>query len=346
MLATVVVTVGLLEGAILALHLVRPLNFLHTNSYNRFRAKPHAPYWDINLNSGGFNDLEFGPKQTGTFRIAALGDSFAFGVVPYGSNYLTLLEEGLRRQGRDVEVLNMGIPSIGPVAYPDFFIDEALSLEPDMVLLSFFVGNDFYETRRRRKYYTYSAVLMSVRYVFLRATKYEGIVFNDTGEYCDTCPTFTPEAYLEIEKKRSTIYWVNDSPLDSFADEAMSYLTGIRDICRDKDISFLVTLILDELQVNDQLRRSVMEQLVPPVQESDWDTTKPNRALVARLAEARIPYKDLLADLQQAARGEPVYRPRDSHWNLAGNRVAARVLEPWVRRQIREPPPGGDRGSE
>jgi len=331
-----------MEGAIRALHLVRPLSFLHTNSYNRFRAKPHAPYWDIKLNSGGFNDLESGPKQAGTFRIAALGDSFAFGIVPYASNYLTLLEQGLGQDDRNVEVLNMGIPSVGPRSYLEFFTEEALSLQPDMVLPSSFVGNDFLETRRRRKYYTYSALMMSVRYVYLRATRYEGRVPSGAGEYCDSCPTFTQDAYLEIEKERSTIYWVNDSPLEDLADEAMIHLTGIRDVCRDKNIPFLVALIPDELQINDQLRRSVMEQLDPPLQESDWDTTKPNRALVSRLTEAGIPYKDLLADIRQAARGEPVYRPRDSHWNLAGNRVAARVLVPWVRGQIREPPPAGD----
>ena len=336
-LVTVAVTAGLLEGAIRALHLVRPLSFLHSTSYNRFRAKPHAPDWDFKLNSGGFKDLEFGPKQPGTFRIVALGDSFAFGVVPYDANYLTLLEEGLRQDAGDVEVLNMGIPSIGPVAYLDLLNDEALALDPDMVLLSFFVGNDFYETRRRRKYYTYSAVLMSVRYVYFRLTRYEGRIPSGAGEYCDDCPTFTEEAYLEIEKDRSMIYVLDDPDFDQFADAASSYLTRIRDVCREKNIPLLVAVLPDELQVNEQLRRTVMG-LDPSVQDSGWDTTRPNNALAARLDEAQIPYKDLLADIQQAATDGRVYRPRDTHWNLAGNRVAARALEPWVRSRIpREP---------
>ncbi len=332
-LATVAVTGLLLEGAIRALNLVRPLSFLHTTSYNRFRAAPHAPDFGSRLNAGGFKDLEFGAKRAGTYRIVALGDSFAFGIVPYEANYLTLLERGLQEQGLDVEVLNMGIPSIGPVAYLDLLRDEALPLEPDMVLLSFFIGNDFYETKRRRKYYTYSAVLMSARYVYFRLTRYEGRIPSGAGEYCDDCPTFNEEAYLEIEKKRSTVFVLDDPDFDQMSAAATDYLTTIRDVCRERDIPLLVAMLPDEMQVNEDLRRTVMA--MQPVARADgWDTRRPNRVLAERLDEAQIRFLDLLPDLQRASQAERVYRPRDTHWNLAGNRVAAAALEPWVRSQI------------
>ena len=101
-----------------------------------------------------------------------------------------------------------------------------------------------------------------------------------------------------------------------------------------RTVDFHLANIYDKLQVNNRLRLAVMEQHVPRVREREWDTTKPNRALARRLVEAQIPYKDLLDDLRQAARDEPVYRPRDSHWNQAGNRVAALALVPWVWSKI------------
>ena len=46
------------------------------------------------------------------------------------------------------ELINMGIPGIGPREYLAVFIHEGLQLKPDMVLLSFFIGNDFLETTK------------------------------------------------------------------------------------------------------------------------------------------------------------------------------------------------------
>src|SRR5436309_13471021 len=121
-----------------------PIFIFYDRSYNRFRGKPGAPDYDFYLNSRGFKDVEFKPqKEANTYRILALGDSFAFGVVPYQHNYLTLLKQQLNSSDRHIEVLNMGIPGIGPQHYLALFVNEGLQLQPDMVLVSFFIGNDF-----------------------------------------------------------------------------------------------------------------------------------------------------------------------------------------------------------
>jgi hypothetical protein len=43
------------------------------------------------VNERGFNDTHWEPDPGDAFRIVALGDSFAFGVVGYENNFLTLL---------------------------------------------------------------------------------------------------------------------------------------------------------------------------------------------------------------------------------------------------------------
>ena len=85
----------------------------YSNSYNRYRGKPYGDDWDFKLNSRGFKDKEFTKKKKNIYRIIGIGDSIAFGVVPYKYNYLTLLESHLQINNVDGEVLNMGIPSIG-----------------------------------------------------------------------------------------------------------------------------------------------------------------------------------------------------------------------------------------
>ena len=92
-----------------------PTFIFYDQSYNRFRGKPGASDYVFHLNSGGFKDVERKlMKEPSTYRILALGNSLAFDVVPYQYNYLTLLERQLNSSGVHTEVINMGIPGIGP----------------------------------------------------------------------------------------------------------------------------------------------------------------------------------------------------------------------------------------
>jgi hypothetical protein len=105
-----------------------PLPIFYDHSYKRFRGKPFAQTPGFRLNSKGFKDVEYQKeKKDGAFRILGIGDSFAYGVVPYENNYLTLVEEKLKQQGANVELINMGIPAIGPRECLSLFVNEGLS---------------------------------------------------------------------------------------------------------------------------------------------------------------------------------------------------------------------------
>src|SRR5262245_22620096 len=135
----VAITIVVCELGLRVFNQVYPLPFFYSSSYNRFRMKPHSSYYDFQLNSRGFHDVEFDiEKKPGAFRAVGLGDSFAFGVVPYQFNYLTLIEERMKTSGVAFELINMGIPGIGPREYLAILMHEALQLKPDMVLMSFF----------------------------------------------------------------------------------------------------------------------------------------------------------------------------------------------------------------
>ncbi len=147
-LAMLALSLGVSELALRIVHWRRPSFVFFSDDDHRFRLSPDTVFYGFRVNSLGFHDLEpESPKRD--YRIVALGDSFATGVVPYAHNYLTLLEGTLeRRLGRGVEVINMGIPRIGPNEYLSLLAREGLQLDPDHVLLSFFIGNDFIEVER------------------------------------------------------------------------------------------------------------------------------------------------------------------------------------------------------
>lgn len=119
------ITFVLSELLLRVYHHVNPVFIFPDRSYNRFRGKPHADDYDFTLNSKGFKDREFSrEKAAEQLRILGIGDSFVFGVVPYQNNFLTLLEDELQKQGRPIEVINMGIPGTSPRDYLAVLVHE------------------------------------------------------------------------------------------------------------------------------------------------------------------------------------------------------------------------------
>jgi len=321
-------TVALGELSLRLYNYVDPLPLFYSDSYNRFRGKPFEPDYSFHLNSEGFKDVEFAKAKTaGTIRILGIGDSFAFGVVPYEYNYLTLVEQELKQAGHNIELINMGIPNIGPREYLSLLVREGFVLDPDTVLLSFFIGNDF-EIERRRSVLSYSYVASLLTYALARWSKFEGQIVHGPARYDDNEPTFTDDAYLNLELARSTIFRRNNAGFEERLEATMSYLSQIKRLCDDRKIGLTIALIPDEMQMDTPLQRRVIaaSRLSAPA----FDFTLPNRLLRARLEELKIDYIDLLTEFSAHAANERLYRRNDSHWNIAGNGLAARILRQHV----------------
>ena len=318
------ITFALAEVTLRIYNWIKPQPIFYSTSYNRFRAKPLSPDYDgFRLNSHGFKDVEFNTEKVdGTFRILGIGDSFAFGVVPYANNYLTLLEDELNRNGRHVELLNMGIPGTGPIDYLSLFVHEGLQLNPDMVLLSFFIGNDFEEQSRSLLSYSYAA--SAVKFLIDFNTKFEGQIIHGDGAYDDNINTFTDAQYLKLEHARSFIFLRQKRPFEHDFIAAWSHVRELKDICDRKGIRFSVVVIPDEVQINDQLKQKVIEayRLSP----ESFDFTLPNNMLIAKFHENDIDYIDLRDAFASISKSTRLYKPNDSHWNIAGNRVASEII--------------------
>lgn len=97
-------------------------------------------------NSRGFRDEERDTmKPPEKFRIAVVGDSFIWGHNLDQSELMTChLERELRARGYNVEVLNFGIGGYGTDQEYLLVEREVLRYRPDIVALSFFYSNDFW----------------------------------------------------------------------------------------------------------------------------------------------------------------------------------------------------------
>jgi hypothetical protein len=332
-LIIILITFALGELGLRIYNYMNPLPIFYTESYNRWRGKPFAPNGSFHLNSKGFNDVEFSAKKVaGTTRILGIGDSFAFGIVPYERNYLTLIEQNLKQGGHNVEVINMGIPSIGPKEYLSLLVNEGLALEPDRVLLSFFIGNDFEESRKR-KLISYSYVASLITYVLDRWNKAQWMPGD--GKYDDNAPTFTDKFYLELEVRRSAIFLRDHRAFDADFTTALSYISEIKRLCDSRNIGLTIVLIPDELQVSKPLQAEVIA--ASALAGASYDFALPNRLLHAKFDELKIDYIDLITEFSAKSLDKRLYRPNDSHWNIAGNELAAGLILQHLSAQLASP---------
>ena len=323
------ISLGLTEIAFRIYNKINPSFIFYDLSYNRFRGKANARDYDFTLNSKGFKDVEFNQrKASGIYRILGIGDSFAYGVVPYQYNYYTRAEEKLNQLEKKFEIINMGIPSLGPRDYLSIFVNEGLELNPDMVIVSFFIGNDFTDSLSTRNIYSYSYVASFIKFTIDLQKSYEGRQINGNLVYEDDRPSFDREKFLEIQTSRSYIHLKENDNFQNQLKSAVSYIKKIKDICEAKKIELLVVIIPDELQVNEEWQSQVIQALKS--HPDNFDFTLANRLLSRELESEKIEYLDLLSEFKSVSQSKRVYKPQDTHWNIAGNELAAEMIYKYI----------------
>jgi lysophospholipase L1-like esterase len=104
---------------------------------------------EIAINQAGVrDDEEIGPKASNERRILVLGDSLVLSVqVPVEQTFTEHLERALNEtrsaaSGLTYRVINGGVQGYGPVEELLFFRHLVREIQPDLVLVSVFVGND------------------------------------------------------------------------------------------------------------------------------------------------------------------------------------------------------------
>jgi hypothetical protein len=341
--------------------------FLAANSVLVVPHRASLGYWS---NSLGFNDAEFeAPKPPGRLRIMALGDSFAYGAVPYPDNVLTVAEELLRAscRGHDFDLLNFGISGAGVWTYKTLFELARPIYEPDIVVVHFYMGNDgpnVYTLRGaalpRGGTHSYLWTFVTTVWRVRRALDHApsppvggptagavggervgpGPRLTDDDPQMST-PTFSPEAFARIDRgELMHLYAPRRDPgrvARAWA-PVLDVLDTIRQEAARHRIRMIIVLFPSELQVYPTRRAEVLDAIhargtYGDVSDADIDPTMPDKMIRAYCDRAGIDCFDVSDALLVASRESnlPLYRPRDTHWNIRGNRVAAEAEAAFLR---------------
>lgn len=317
-----------------------------------FGYQPLAATPGLRLNSRGFRTPEYSAEKGEAFRVVVLGDSFAFGA--NGVRYRELWHQVLGREiaaasGREVEVINLGMPGVGPRFAIRLWEIEAARLDPDLVVLGFFVGNDLTDEGDEPLVSTiggglvhHSLLVRLVRNAVRRWQAPEAAVAAPpepppagagrggeelpltVGGFDPDVPLLTREDYLGMEEGR--LLAIAGPDVGRFRRLIAGANLLLERLAREVEASgarFVVLLIPDEGQVDRDLARTIERR-------SGWslDLDRPQRRLLPWLADRRIPHLDLLPLFRRRHEqgGPRLYRVQDTHWSVAGNRLAGEAL--------------------
>jgi hypothetical protein len=284
-------------------------------------------------------------KAPGAFRILGLGDSFAVNDYYLQKNYHNFLAAALKAGGYGhAEVLNAGVPGTGPGYYWHILEKYGTAWKPDLVLVGFFVGNDFEEMeftflrgpfikepgdpfKRWMGYlhfhnlWVYKAI--KSQWTLLSENRQKAREKKETGGAPEGL--FSRQAHLNVEKHRMWVFEKSRRPdLDSLWQRNADLLLKIKEWCAQRQAPLVIVLLPDEFQVDGDLRREIYQTY--HLNADNVDLEYPNRLVGDYCRRQGILCLDLLPSFQEQAATRTLYKLRDTHWNEAGNRLAGEVI--------------------
>lgn len=326
------------------------------------RMRPRQLNWGVRCNSAGFYDQEFLPRaERQRPMVAMIGDSFQVGIVPLPFHFTSVAE---REMAGVADIYSVGVSATGFPEYQHLLEGVALPLEPQVVVVSTFVGNDFNpgllsreDSPFLRELFDRERLLLSLLPRRLGAIARAGEATLDAAaaaredvgdldeagclrqwpwldDYRKERPGRPAAAYLELETRIAQTIGV---PGRAGFDAALAILRAMHE--RVREVPFAVMIIPDELQVEDALWQEITAQPGQP----DMERFQPQRILAEFCRAQGIPCLDLLPVLRavplEADGRRHCYHVGDTHLNVRGNlhagRALASFLEPLLARAPR-----------
>ena len=159
-LVSIIIGLVLIELTLMLLGIEYP-HFFYPDPHVQMKFRPGIKgYWlkegggYVSINSDGLRDREHNiRKPPNTLRIAILGDSFAAAMeVNQEEAFWAIMENELQScinlQGRNIEVINFGIPGLSTTQELLVLRHRVWKYSPDVVLLAFFTNNDVAENSK------------------------------------------------------------------------------------------------------------------------------------------------------------------------------------------------------
>ncbi len=317
-----------------------------------FRVRPYSPNFDGTLtNQFGFNARDYPLQKTpGVFRILVIGDSFNWAGGREG-NYTALLEHMFERRdgGHKTDIINAGYPMTHTGEELAMLKKYGLQYNPDMVVLGFFMGNDFVDADPDRKRIVVNGIYMDIsrrtelkllgypiipqsRLLLFMEQKYR--VYREAKKAArdnQTQPTqpgtFAEDTYLDIERGRLEFFnlsYLRDGRFQPKIDYILQSIAEMDALLKSRNIKLVLAVYPDEFQINEKVLQAVVDKY--KLRRENYDLNPGQSILKPFLDSKGIPFVDFTNRFRAEGKKQDLYLLRDTHWNAAGNQLAADIL--------------------
>ena len=265
----------------------------------------------IHTNSLGFRaDREFPfAKPDGVFRIVGLGDSFTFGYgVEAKDTYLARVEQLLREQGRNVEVINMGVSGAGSAEELILLNELGLKFDPDLVILGY-CTNDIADNTRSLLY----------------ALDDDGKLVRRNKEYLPAVKTrdflYSFAIYRYLAERSHLLYFARRN-LSELIQKRMRKENQQTEKLDDAGEDRLTAALIDEIRRT--CKRHGAGFCLVDIPTNRFSSTLPREALTEVPPEEIIDMRPLF---ESRPKSDVLYWTRsDGHWTPLGHEIAAEAI--------------------
>ena len=291
---------------------------------------------DVSINSLGYRQGEFDLERGAEQRVLVVGDSFTFGFgVEERDGYVQVMERTLNEQASPpVETINAGVPAWWTDAYYVYLKTRGLALNPNVVVLGLFMGNDI-DAR-------------DARYAIWPEVDDEGLPLAVTSERVRIedghrvrskrrarwkIPVLRNSHLFQLlyssgknigrlfspKVQASTLYESTYSEeTEAIITKVQKLILGMAEDTHGIGAQFVVAMIPERQQVYPGRKSAALA----------LDLAKPHRLFAGFLAQHAIPTIDLLPVMRAAAEtsDEDLYYTKDSHFTRTGYRAAGEAI--------------------
>ncbi len=320
-----------------------------------FRVRAYYPVDQGTItNKFGFNDDDYPLQKTsGIYRILVVGDSFGWAGGREG-NYTAMLERQLDKHYgyHRIDIINAGYPMTHTAEQLVMLKKYGLQYHPDLVILGFFVGNDFIDGNPNRKRIVVNDLYIDIdkrrehiilgypivfqsRLLLYVKQKYK--IFTELRKAAATEPrqqlsqeqrgTFAEGTFLDMERGRLEFFNINSSRKRRFQQNINYILQSIAEmdaLLKSRNIKFIVAIYPDVFQINKTLLKVIFDRFRLRIEDYDLDLVQ--NILKSFLQSKDISYIDFTDRFRSEGQEKDLYLLRDSHWNRSGNQLAADIL--------------------
>jgi hypothetical protein len=324
-------------------------------------------------NRNGFHTHDYArAKPAGVTRVVGLGDSFmrSGGPVPHAGHFFSRLDAGLRQRHLEaqMEFINLGFSCIGIPTEIALLQQEVLTLSPDLVVWTIYLGNDLTDEQdvadapvgappvpgRTAAWLDRSLALRFVRHVWQlfndepqrlvagcaplpRTTSADtrcGSLERADVPYDATAKSYSDSSYAQFGETRIAGLYARNShdSVRLLADRVVARMRAVRPLLTTTPV--VVAIIPDVLQVSPQAVSDVLLAAPSVERPLDENLQYSITAVGNGLRQAGFLVVDLAPAFREAiAGGTRIYQPNDTHFSLDGNRFAAEVVARFIEEQ-------------